>query len=515
MNILIVDDNNDDRKMLRYALEAHGHKVMEAVNGQDGLQTASVHKPGLIISDVLMPVMDGFQFLRNLRVSSSVPFIFYSAVYDSCNDMQLATSLGADCYLIKPKDPLKLMEEIGRIVDAGPKEGSGDIDTDAEYQKRYSQVVVSKLEDKVRELEEALAERKRMELRLQQAQEFTGQIINSIPDPIFVKDRQHRFFLINNAFCSFTGHTHEELLGKSDYDFFPMEEANEYCGKDELVFNSDRTNLNEEALTDAAGNRHFIQTRKASFIAVDGREFLIGVIRDISERKQAEEALLDKQQRLSEMTVEISLAEERERRRIAAELHDNIGQTLLLGKIKLGSLINMIPAGIDKNDYEEILMLQEQVIRAVRSLTQQLSPPILSVAGLEAALEWLGKRMEEDFGLRVAFADDRKPKPLTEDIRSIVFQACRELLINVAKHAETGSARVAVGREYDMLYLTVEDCGKGFEPAKSAVGLRDSGFGLFNIQERIKHLGGEVLLESTPGQGTRVTLRVALAKKTG
>jgi signal transduction histidine kinase len=274
------------------------------------------------------------------------------------------------------------MEEIERIVCAVPKEKSGVIEGDAQYLKRYSQVVVSKLEDKVRELEEALAERKRME------------------------------------------------------------------------------------------------------------------------------------QRLSEMAVELSLAEERERRRIAAELHDNIGQTLLLGKMKLGSLIRTIPAGIDKNEYEEILTLQEQVIRTVRSLTQQLSPPILSGAGLEAALEWLGKRMEEDFGLQVAFVDDRKPKPLSEDIRAIVFQACRELLINVAKHAETESARVTVGRECDMLCLTVEDRGRGFDPVKGAIGVSwDSGFGLFNIRERLKHLGGELTLESAPDQGTRVTLRVGLTVK--
>lgn len=384
MKILVVDDNNDDRKVLRYVLEAHGHEVIEAVNGVEGLQATSAYGFDLVLSDVMMPVMDGFQFLRNLRVSSSVPFIFYSAVYDSSNDMQLATSLGVNGYIIKPKSPIELMEEIERIVCAEQKEKSGVIEGDAQYLKRYSQVVVSKLEEKVRALEEALAERKKME------------------------------------------------------------------------------------------------------------------------------------QRLSDMTVELSLAEERERRRIAAELHDNIGQTLLLGKIKLGSLIRAIPAGIDKNEYEEILTLQEQVIRAVRSLTQQLSPPILSGAGLEAALEWLGKRMDDDFGLQVTFVDDRKPKPLSEDIRAIVFQACRELLINVAKHAGTESARVTVGRECDMLYLTVEDSGRGFDPVKGAIGVSwDSGFGLFNIRERLKHLGGELMLESAPGQGTRVTLRVGLTVKNG
>ncbi|MDO9068576.1 MAG: PAS domain S-box protein [Deltaproteobacteria bacterium] len=240
-----------------------------------------------------------------------------------------------------------------------------------------------------------------------------------------------------------------------------------------------------------------------------------GTIQDITEHKLAEEALLAKQQKLTEMAVELSMTEERERRRIAAELHDHIGQNLLLGKIKLNSLVNALPAAIDidRNELGEILLLQDQVIRSVRSLTQQLSPPILAGAGLESALEWLGKQMENDYALQVLFVDDRKPKPLTEDMRTIVYQACRELLINVAKHAGTKSARVAVCRERDRFCLMVEDQGTGFDFTGAAnCGLHDIGFGLFSIRERIKHLEGEVILESAPGQGTRVTLRVAIAE---
>jgi PAS domain S-box-containing protein len=244
--------------------------------------------------------------------------------------------------------------------------------------------------------------------------------------------------------------------------------------------------------------------------------FGIMVLRIRAERNRYIEALLAKQQKMTDMAVELSMAEERERRRIAAELHDHISQTLLLGKIKLRSLICASPAAIDRNALEALLKLQDQMIRSVRSLTQQLSPPILARAGLEAALEWLGACMKEDYGLRVVFIDDRKPKPLTEDMRAIVYHACRELLINVAKHAETDSAWVAVAREGDRLCLTVEDRGVGFDLSGiSTDGTWDRGFGLFNIHERIKHLKGEVTLASAPGKGTRVTLCVALAESAG
>ncbi|MDD2736562.1 MAG: response regulator [Desulfuromonadaceae bacterium] len=163
MNILIVDDSNDARRMLCTVLKAHGHVVIEAVNGREGLQAASDNRLDLIISDVLMPVMDGFQFLRNLRKTSSVPFVFYSAVYDGIKEIQLATSLGADGYLIKPMDPVELQEKIERITAKDGQERAGGDEEETEYLKRYSQVVAAKLEEKVRELELDIARRKKAE----------------------------------------------------------------------------------------------------------------------------------------------------------------------------------------------------------------------------------------------------------------------------------------------------------------------------------------------------------------
>lgn len=168
MKILIVDDNFDDRKLLRYVMEKNHNEVIEAEDGADGLMAANSNLPDLIVSDALMPVMDGFQFLhavKQVRKLRSVPFIFYSASYRDCQDVRLATSLGADDYIIKPMEPTELWQRIQDILEkrAGISAVPGKlIQEDAEYLKKYSEVVAAKLEDKVRELENTLKERKRI-----------------------------------------------------------------------------------------------------------------------------------------------------------------------------------------------------------------------------------------------------------------------------------------------------------------------------------------------------------------
>lgn len=245
----------------------------------------------------------------------------------------------------------------------------------------------------------------------------------------------------------------------------------------------------------------------------DGSTLWYGCIHDITGRKLSEEALEKKRRQLAELSSELSLAEERERKNIAAMLHDHIGQTLLLGRIKLGALaVNTIPKDQQKT-VAEIKDLLDQVTLDIHKLTVQLSPPILATAGLEAALEWLGRRMEEDYGLFVEFEDDLRMKPLKEEVRSVVYQCARELLINVAKHAKTDHARIVVARDGNHFCLTVEDDGFGFDPAMlEHDSSKDLSFGLLSIQIRMERLGGGVIYESSPGHGSRMTLLSPLSK---
>jgi PAS domain S-box-containing protein len=132
-----------------------------------------------------------------------------------------------------------------------------------------------------------------------ESKHYLDAIINTISDPVFVKDRTYRFVTLNNGFCRFVGHTREELLGKTDYDFFSKEESDVYRRNDEIVFSTKEVNENEETLTDAKGNRHTIVTKKSVYTSGDGEEFLVGIIRDISERKQMETALKEANKKLN------------------------------------------------------------------------------------------------------------------------------------------------------------------------------------------------------------------------
>lgn len=244
----------------------------------------------------------------------------------------------------------------------------------------------------------------------------------------------------------------------------------------------------------------------------DGDILWSGFLHDITDRKATEESLNAKREQLASMAIELSMAEERERRRIASEIHDNVGQLLLLSRIKLDALSGRFKNAGDRKIYNEIHDLLARTITDVRSLTQQLNPPLLASAGLEKALEWLAQKMEADYSLQVIFSNDGRTKPLSEEFSAVLFQSARELLINVKKHAETDKAWLSIKREMNTLILIVEDKGAGFDylPTPETKISLNSSFGLFNISQRITHLGGELRIQSTPGHGTRAAIRAPL-----
>jgi PAS domain S-box-containing protein len=238
---------------------------------------------------------------------------------------------------------------------------------------------------------------------------------------------------------------------------------------------------------------------------------VIAVFDDITKRKIDEQKLLEYQEQLRSLASALSLAEEQERHNIATGLHDQIGQTLSVLNMKLHSLRERIA---DTGCAEQINAIQEalkQVIANTRSLTFELSPPILYELGLEAALEWLGEHFHRQHGLAWQFEDDGQPKPLGNDVKIVLFRSVRELLINIVKHARTDAVRVGVCRLNGSIRIMVQDQGRGFDLRKTSSRPDNNyGFGLFNIRERLRHLGGNLDIDTSPGHGTRITIMAPL-----
>ncbi|HBG18653.1 MAG TPA: hypothetical protein DDY32_05090 [Desulfobulbaceae bacterium] len=219
MRILLVDDNHDDRQVLRYMVEKTGSEAIEAENGLDGLRIAKKSPPDLIISDALMPVMDGFKFLRAVKQEPelrSIPFVFYTSTYTENQDVRLAMSLGAIAYFFKPMEPVELWEEIKGVLKKATRNDQSPtelIKEDAEYLKRYSEVVATKLEKKVLELEKALAQRKQAEEILKQQESELTAIFENAPFVIFILNGERRIRRMNALACSFTGSSITDMAG--------------------------------------------------------------------------------------------------------------------------------------------------------------------------------------------------------------------------------------------------------------------------------------------------------------
>jgi len=243
-------------------------------------------------------------------------------------------------------------------------------------------------------------------------------------------------------------------------------------------------------------------------ITLDGEDAILAMIRDITTHKEAEKKLLDYQQQLRSLATELSLAEEQERRRIATYLHDNIGHSLAMCKIKLGLLQESLPSMHRDGYLDEIKGIIEQVIQHTRSLTSEISPPVLYEMGLSAAVESLAENVSEQYRIQVTVKNTGKFKKVNGNLRILLFQAARELLTNIVKHAQAQKVEIYIRRyKEDKIQIEVKDDGVGFDTSQVfSANTKNGGFGLFNIRERFNHLGGHLDVQSQPGCGTCVTI---------
>ncbi|MCP4798740.1 MAG: GAF domain-containing sensor histidine kinase [bacterium] len=232
------------------------------------------------------------------------------------------------------------------------------------------------------------------------------------------------------------------------------------------------------------------------------------IIAQAYERIQSNIQIEDYQKKLRSLASELSLTEERERRKLASNLHDHVSQSLSIAKIRLGMLRNEVD-GCDTAHVSEIIDLLNQSIADIRTLTFELSPPVLYDLGLIPALQWLAEQFSKEHYFQIDITDDLVEKPVDEEIKVVIFKIARELLMNVAKHAEASHVKIDVKHNEETIELTVTDNGVGIPPKEERENTK-SGFGLFSIKEKLEHLGGSFVIDCGRECGTRAEIHAPL-----
>jgi PAS domain S-box-containing protein len=363
------------------------------------------------------------------------------------------------------------------------------------------------------EISRDITERKKTEQTLRESEERLKILFESAPDTIYVIDSENRFVDFNKVALELVGFTRDEVIGKSlaELGLLSAQQLSKAKANLKKAAAGKPTGPNQYTLKRKDGSHVSIEVRTFP-VKIGGKILTLGIARDITEHKQTEKKLLEHQAKLKSLASQLSLTEERERHRLATDLHDQISQSLVISKIKLDQLRKSSDSDEFNEPLKDISNCLGRVIDDTRALTFDLSYPILYELGFEAAVaEWLTDQIQEKHRIKTEFEDDGLPKPLDDDICVLLFRNVRELLINVVKHSQANKVRISIRKVNDNIEIEVEDDGIGFDPHEvTTMATKRAEFGLFSIRERLEQLGGTIEIDSEIGCGSKITMRAPL-----
>jgi len=353
-----------------------------------------------------------------------------------------------------------------------------------------------------------ISERKQAEADLRESEETFRRTFAAIPSPAYMWVSQEEGRITLSQF----NQAAEGITQGKIRDFLGIDVDRLYADRPELARTIKATMQSGKPQSEET-RYTFQSTGETKWLVVDyvrtSPGHVMVITRDVSERKQAEAKLLAYQEQLRALTSELTLVEERERRRLAADLHDQIGQNLALCKLKVVALEKGKSTAKARSELSAVRRLLECSIQDARSLIFDLSPPVLYELGFEAALEWLAEWIGEQYHVPVDFESHAAGVTLEIDRQVILFQIVRELLVNMGKHSQAGRAKVILSLEGALLRIQVNDDGRGFDASRVFDSRKpQGGYGFFSMRERLNYLGGSMDVRSKPGMGTQITLTV-------
>ena len=358
-----------------------------------------------------------------------------------------------------------------------------------------------------------ITERKRAEEQLSGERNLLRSLIDNLPDYIYVKDRQSRYIISNKAFVDLVGAVGEgDTVGKKVTDLFNREIWAINESEDKRVLDrGDQVIDRDEPIVTRSGENLWLLTTKIPLKDKEGRVIgILGISKDITERKRAEKALQKSYEDIRELASHLENIREEERISIAREIHDELGQQLTVLKMDI-SWLNKKLIDADENvrtKITDLLQLLETTVKTVRKISSELRPSMLDDLGLVAALEWQSQEFEKRSGVKSNFLAIVPEMEIDKKVSTQIFRIYQESLTNVARHSQATEVMATLKFEKGNLILTIIDNGQGFV----ITGIENKKtLGILGMKERAAMMGGEYNIESTPGRGTTIIVQVPVS----
>ncbi|GJL58281.1 MAG: two-component hybrid sensor and regulator [Nitrospirales bacterium] len=618
-SILLVEDNRDMREYVARILRAD-YEVVSVCDGQEALERVHRVRPHLILSDIMMPRIDGLELLKRIRSNRellSTPFIFLSARAGQEDEVD-GLLTGADDYLVKPFSAREVLARVKKTLGlATMRRAAIEYESRFQHLAHHPEIMIwiteadgncvflsqtwydftgqteanglgegwmsaihshdrpsiqqafyeanrkrhpVRLEYRLRSGQGAyhhvldsasprftpdgsylgyvglvldLSYQKEIEEQHRESEERFRTLANTISQFAWMADAMGRIFWYNARWYEYTGTTLRDMEGWGWKKVHHPDHVDRVVEKIRRCFQTGQIWEDTFPLKGKDGEYRWFLSR-----AVPIRNHLGEVVRwigtntDITELKTIQEQLQHltsqlesqvakrtqelrhNQTRLQALVGELILTEQRERRRIAEELHDFLAQLLVACRLRVNRLEQVSVEGSVIPVLGEIDRILDQSLRYTRSLVAQLVPSVLYQFGLLKALRWLAEDMTQ-YGLSVEVNMERDHLTLTESEAVLLFQSVRELMMNVVKHAGVDRVYLAVTlSSSDEVCIEISDRGVGFDPTLIERHSQASNqFGLFSIRERMSLLGGRMVIDSSSGSGTRIRLYMALSEQ--
>jgi len=348
---------------------------------------------------------------------------------------------------------------------------------------------------------------KRAEKALRNSEKRYRQLVETMNEGLAVQDEHDRWIYVNHRFSEMLGYPREEIIGRPVSEFLSE--------TDRAVY---REQVEADGVSWLRKDGQTILTRVSPKTILDERGQFRGsfaVISDITERRRAEEALKKSEGQLRALSSQLLSAQETERKRISRELHDELGQSLTVMKLRLNF--------IEKNlmiDQTELLkecrsgiQYIDQLIENIRRLSRDLSPTILEDFGLSAAIRWLIHNFAKNYATKVTLSMMDIDSLLSRDTHVVIYRVIQEALTNIGKHSQARNVSVVIRKDSTSVLFSIQDDGIGFENGERVARSPEKrGLGLATMKGRVQMVGGDLTVWSEETKGTRITLRIPMER---